>query len=39
MTNSKPPYAQGMSTYENKNTSSTTGSSQIDQNDIPSTDT
>jgi len=42
MTNSKPPYAQGMDTYEKKkttNTPSTTGSSQIDQNDIPSTDT
>jgi len=42
MTNSKPPYAQGMDTYEKKkatNTSSTTGSSsQIDQNDIPLTD-
>jgi len=41
MTNSKPPYAQGMGTYEKKkttNTSSTTGTSQIDQNDIPLTD-
>ncbi|KAL4149292.1 hypothetical protein QTP88_003272 [Uroleucon formosanum] len=40
MTNSKPPYAQGMDAYEKKkitNTSST-DSSQIDQNDIPSTD-
>jgi len=40
MTNSKPPYAQGMDTYEKKKktSSSTTDSSQIDQNDIPSTD-
>ena len=33
MTNSNPPYAQGMSTYEKKKTQ-TSDSSQIDQNDI-----
>ncbi|XP_015370967.1 PREDICTED: lipase member I-like [Diuraphis noxia] len=40
MTNSKPPYAQGMDTYEKKKTiiPSTTDLSQIDQNDIPLTD-